>query len=68
MEIERVCAPVCPHPGCSTCRTIVVGMVAAQLRTIAEGLRAGICVEALQLAKQHIVERSEAAIVLEQIG
>jgi hypothetical protein len=61
---------ICPHPDCTTCRSIVVGMIAQQLRSIAEGLRAGICVEALRLAKRSD-ERTptrEAVVVEAMIG
>lgn len=62
--------PICSHAGCSTCREIVVGAIAAQLRTVAEGLRAGLCVEALKLAQKAERRPVEdaAALVEAMIG
>jgi hypothetical protein len=61
--------PICRHPGCTTCREIVVGLVARELAAVPEELRAGVCIEALRQVKAMAAELGiEATIVEEQIG
>lgn len=43
---------VCRHTGCTTCRAIIVGLLAEQLRTVPEAVRAALCVEAMKAAKR----------------
>lgn len=60
--------PICTHPGCATCRGIVVALIAQQLATVPEELRAGVAVEALRMAKAPAATTRMAAVVEAQIG
>jgi len=55
----------CSRP---TCRAIVVGLLAEQLRTLPAVERAQVVADALELARVAAVETHEAELVREQIG
>jgi hypothetical protein len=57
--------PICSHPACTTCRAIVVGLIARERQSVPEVLRAGVCVEALQLVQAPRVVTAEARMVEE---
>ena len=59
---------VCTHPGCITCRVILVGLLAQQLATAPAAERAQLCADALALAKAPEVRTVEAEQVAEMIG
>jgi hypothetical protein len=66
-----VTRPICKHPDCTTCREIVVGVLARELASVPEELRAGVCVEALRLAKAGPGADDtspDAVLVAEMIG
>jgi hypothetical protein len=68
VEVADAMTAICRREGCITCREIVVGLLAQELRTVPEELRAGVCVDAMKAAKAHDAVTHEAELVAEQIG
>jgi hypothetical protein len=68
MEGADQVTAICSRVGCTTCRAIVVGLIAAELASVPEELRAGVVVDAIRKAKAVTVTAPEAARVEEQIG